>query len=448
MAAPGPLYRRYLPLRAFRGEVGVVYLCSDLDSHSPVALKTVELELAPGATAASFLEAARSWIRLGVHPHIVSARSIQEEDPLCVVVDFVEPAQGVQSPALRSWLRAPIVPEAACAIALGIARGMSFAAGKVEGLVHGDLRPENVLIGRDLRARVTNFGLGVHASRRPSHIRYWAPERWSGSVLQTTDIYAFGLILLEMVTGSIAVPDKDPALIEQAHRGGMPRDQAVGCGCPVDLLSLIVSCLDPSETLRPRDWATVESRLADLWPRISGHAAPIVPDEVTAAREEILMRAWSSQAIAHALRERGAEEAALVAYRGVARIAAREGDPTLEASALTYVALMLRGLGELEAATRELWHALELRRELRDGLGQAEVMCMLGDAYACRGDTDNALGVLFAAARLFAEEGDRRGVAACRRQMAPVLDAVGRGTEARDAEAESAMILADLAEEG
>ena len=441
MAAQGSIFRRYLPLRAFRGEVGVLYLCSDLSTRVPVGVKTVEPELAPGS---AFLDAARRWVELGEHPNIVCARCIQQEDPLCLVVDFVEPASGVESPALRSWMGSTIVPEAACAIALGVARGMCHATGKVPGLVHGDLRPENVLIGRDLRARVTNFGLGLRAPALAPQARYWAPERWTGSASIPSDIYAFGLTLAEMLTGAIAVPTEDAEAIEEAHRLGAPRQGASSSGIPADLLPLIEACLAASPSERPDSWERIAGELGDLWPRVSGLEPPRIPDELSKSRDEVLMRAWSSQAIAHALRDRGATEPALVAYRGVARTAAREGDPTLEASAVSQVARMLQTLGEFDAALRELWHALSLRRAMGDGSGQAVVLCMLGDVYACQGDLDNALGVLFAAARLFAEEGDRRGVASCRMQMVPLLNAAGRTTEAREAESESRLLLADL----
>ena len=445
MTAPDTLFQRYLPFRAFRGDYGVLYLCSDLDTHEAVALKTFVPELNVGQSAESLLRAAEDWIRIGPHPHVVTAHRIQDDAPLCLVLDFVEPAQGLESPSLRGWMKTPIVPEAACAIALGIARGMRCATDRVDGLVHGDLRPSNVLIGRDLRARVTDFGLGFQKAPPeldlPEFGRYWAPERWSGISHLQSDIFAFGLILLEMLVGSAVVVSVGPPGPETA-RGA--RNLALTGDVPEVLRALLASCLAPTADLRPGSWMELDHRLTALWPRLSGRDVPKVPDELTAAREESLMRAWSSQEIGHALRDRGDFEAALLTYRGVARAAAREGDPALEASAVSHGALMLRTLGNEDAATRELLHSMELRRAHGDARGLAEVMFLLGDIYANRGDADNALASLFGAARTFAEAGDRRGVAACRKRMVPVLDAVGRGTEAREAEGESAAIIADL----
>ncbi|MFW5740669.1 MAG: serine/threonine protein kinase [Myxococcota bacterium] len=445
MSASKPLFQRYMPFRAYRGTRGVLYLCSDLESREAIALKAFEPELSTGHTPASLQAAAESWMRIGTHPHVVAAHRVPSKDPLCLVLDFVEPAQGLDSPALRAWLRSPLAPEAACAVALGIARGMRHATDRVPGLVHGDLRPDNVLIGRDLRARVTNFGLGtVDETGNGVKRCYWAPERWTGANHLGSDIYAFGFVLLEMLLGTEAVQVREQDETPRALFKGAAYDLALGSELSNGLRSLVAACLAPTPDLRPSSWAEVDRRLTALWPSLTELDVPRIPDAETASREETLMRAWSSQAVGHALRDRGAIDAALVTYRGVARTAAREGDVVLAATAVCHIARMLRALGQLEAATRELLHALELRRSIRDSRGQAEAMRLLGDVYARRYDYDNSLASFFAAARLYAEAGDRMGVARCRQQMAPVLEAVGRTTEARGAQAESAAILSDL----
>lgn len=435
-------FQRYVPFRAFRGERGVVFLCSDVDSRVPVALKTIDPQLCDDVrTLESVLAAARRWVAVGAHPHVVRAHRVCEdpEEPY-VVLDFVEPAAGMPQPSLRCWMQSPLAPSTACAIALGMARGMYFATERVDGLAHGDLRPENVLIGRDLRARVTDFGLGV---AHPQHVRYWAPERWSGAAGAGADLYSFGLVVLEMLLGPTAVPTGSASDIRHAHSAGAPRD---ACHALDDtaIRDLIRACLEPSPSRRPKGWGEVTDKLVGVFPRLAGRDAPSIPDATTAAREDTVMHAWSSLAIAHAMRDRGEHGEALVAYRGVARTARREGDVLLEAVAVEQSARMLRMLGRDDAAVRELLCALELRQMLRDSVGQADVLLVLGDIYAREGDTENALASMFAAARLFAESGDRRSVALCRRRMAPVLAAVGRNTEARDAEAECAAILADL----
>lgn len=445
MSDRGPLFQRYLPFRAFRGERGVLYLCSDLETHGAVALKSFEPELATGHTATSLIGAANRWLRIGSHPHVVAAHRIEQHSPLCLVLDFVEPAAGLETPSLRGWLHAPIAPEAACAVALGIVRGMRHATDQVPELVHGNLRPENVLVGRDLRARVTDFGLGQVEPPPPASDEasraacYWAPERWNGETRQRSDVYAFGVILAEMLLGSDAVVSA-----AAARSAASVRDRVLRSDVPGGLRALLAACLAPTPDLRPASWVEIDRRLNALWPTLSGRDVPQVPDEATAMREEELMRAWSSHAIGHALLERGAFDAALVTYRGVARTAARLRDPMLEASAVSHVAVMLRSEGNLDAAMRELLHALDLRRSLRDARGQADVMCLLGDVYARKGELDNALASFFAAARLFAEVGDRMGIATCRQQMSPVLRAAGRHNEAREAEAEAEAILADL----
>ena len=439
MPAQGTSYQRYLPFRAFRGEVGVVYLCSDLDAHGAVALKSFEPALMQGRDSGALVRAAKDWIQIGAHPHVVAAHRIEGDDPLCLVLDFVEPNQGLESPSLREWLQAPLSPEAACAVGLGIVRGMRHATDRVCGLVHGDLCPENVLIGRDLRARVTDFGFA--ATTREGRHWYQPPGHRGNRADPRGDIYSFGMVLLEMLLGSRAFR----ALGDGVGRdGSVARNLALGCGAPDGLRPLVAACVAPTADLRPGSWSEIDRRLTAVWPSLSGREAPEIPDPETAAREEALMQAWSSQAVGHALRDRGAFEAALVTYRGVARTAARQGDASLAASALTHVGKVLQTLGHLETATRELLHALDLYQAVNDPHGKAAVMHVLGQVYAMRGEPDNALASLFSGARLSAEIGDRRGIAQCRKAMAPVLAAVGRTNEAQDAEAESLAILRDL----
>ena len=221
------------------GGMGVVYFALDHGNDGrPVALKTFRSELLPDRAARDrFLREGTAWIELGSHPHIVRCYKVEYIDPTAfLVLELIAKEQSMPDASLRSWLipGRPLPIDQALLFALQIARGMQYATEKIPGFVHRDLKPENILVGADTlagtninRLRVTDFGLvkttenpdtsGMKDNRdnlKPSQVQftrgagtplYMAPEQWMGKpVGPFTDIYAFGCILQEILTGQYA----------------------------------------------------------------------------------------------------------------------------------------------------------------------------------------------------------------------------------------------------
>ena len=439
MMTDRPLFDRYLPLRAFQGERSVVYLCADLLDHCPAALETFHEPLVNGTSRAGLMQRCADWVRIDRHPHVVGAREVQRDDTsLAIVADFVDPLDGMPEASLRGMLGAPLSIESACWLALGIVRGMRHAVECVPGLVHGDLSPDNVLVGRDHRAKVCGFGLaGLAGSEATAPQRFAGPEWSEGQPDTRADVYAFGLIFLELIAGETGLPTDDAMKVAAAHREGLALRRARHGDLPAALVPMVEACLQPSPSARPGDWASVEEMLVAVWPDVLGGSAPALPAAEDAEREHRLLEGWARQAMANALWEHGQLCDALDAYESVLRVARSEKDRALEADALGGAGRVMYAAGNLERAASTLVQAMELKRDLGDLRGQATALVAIGDVSAKQGNTDEALVGYFAAARLFAEQGDRRGSATARLHMAPVLEGVGRQTEARNAAAES-----------
>src|SRR5262245_11123474 len=139
------------------GGMGEVYRARDLRLDRDVALKVLRPGLDAG-TAELLLREAQSMARLQ-HPNVVTVHAVGAvDDRLYVAMEFVE------GQTLRTWLNAaPRRRREVLEAYLGAGHGL--AAVHQAGLVHGDFKPDNVLIGHDGRVRVTDFGLaGVSAA--------------------------------------------------------------------------------------------------------------------------------------------------------------------------------------------------------------------------------------------------------------------------------------------
>jgi serine/threonine-protein kinase len=137
-------------------------------------------------------------------PNVVRVLGFHEEaGRLFIVIDYVDGED------LASRLRRPVRVEIAeaCRIALAICAGLEAAHAR--SVLHRDLKPSNVLIDRDHRVRITDFGLAVamgdphkpgDSSGTPA---YMAPERLAGEAgIVRSDLYSLGLVLYELFTGT------------------------------------------------------------------------------------------------------------------------------------------------------------------------------------------------------------------------------------------------------
>lgn len=281
------------------GGMGIVYPCLDHEEDRPVVLKTFKPEHLPNrASRDRLLREGTYWVNLGAHLHIVRcyrAFRSDADDMVYLVLEMVAREQGRENASLRAWLTpgVPLSVERALLFALQIARGMQYAVETIPGFVHRDLKPENVLVGADRlsdvavnRVRVTDLGLasvlqeagigssgdvvsGADASSlgRTQLTRgivgtplYMAPEQWKeGVVSATTDVYALGCILYEMLTGYQVVTGRSLADVQRAHCHGELRPLPAGMAAEVS--EVVARCLMLEAANRYENWSAVGAGL-------------------------------------------------------------------------------------------------------------------------------------------------------------------------------------------
>jgi hypothetical protein len=225
------------------GAMGEVYLALDERLGRRVALKFVKTGGADAKGLQRFHEEARITARFN-HPHIVTVYASGEyQGRPWLALEYLD------GETLRERLdRGPLtVPEA---LRIGRAIADALAEAHRNDVIHADLKPENVLLPRDGRVRVLDFGLsrlaGTDATAASGTPAYMAPERWNGSPPRASiDLWALGVMLHEAIEGARPLSDGELAQLiytpKPVNLGA--RVQSASCS------SLVSECLriDPNE---------------------------------------------------------------------------------------------------------------------------------------------------------------------------------------------------------
>jgi Tol biopolymer transport system component len=266
------------------GGMGEVYRARDLKLGREVAIKILPVHLtADTERAARFAREARLLATLN-HPHIGAIYGLHEENGTTAIV-----LELVEGSTLADRLeRGPLPIADALTIAQQIAEALETAHEK--GIVHRDLKPANIVLqggavtSSDLRAKVLDFGLGKAIAPGPADAAtmadsfdgtvdgrilgtpaYMSPEQARGlPVDKRTDIWAFGCVLFEMLSGrrpfsGDTVTDVMAAVVtNDPDWRGLPRDT------PQRIRLLLARCLQKDPKLRLRDIGDARLELAPL----------------------------------------------------------------------------------------------------------------------------------------------------------------------------------------
>ncbi len=256
--APTPLGLENLAGRRFgpyevlgllgRGGMGQVYRTRDHRLLRDVALKLLPAGRDDASRRARLLQEARAAAQLN-HPHVAQIYDVSVDGPRPYLV--MELCEGW---TLRERLRqGPCEPAEVNQLARQIASAL--AAAHARGIVHRDLKPENVMVDAVGQLKVLDFGLarvdaGAVAEAAPGHLTregavvgtpaYMSPEQARGEHVDArTDVFAFGLVVHELLTGHLPARDEHGLAIAQA--------------LPPPWAALVASALSLSPEQRPAD---------------------------------------------------------------------------------------------------------------------------------------------------------------------------------------------------
>ncbi|MFH8805151.1 serine/threonine-protein kinase [Streptomyces sp. NPDC017936] len=275
-----------------RGSAGTVWLGDGPDG--PVAVKLLREDLASDEELVGRFVQERTALLGLEHPNVVSVRDlVVDGNDLALVMDLVRGTD------LRTRLDRDrrLAPEAAVAIVADVAEGL--AAAHAAGVVHRDVKPENILLdmqgplgpGGSHRALLTDFGIAklIDTPKRTRATKiigtpdYLAPEIVEGLPPRASvDIYALATVLYELLAGFTPFGGGHPGAVLRRH---VTESVAPLPGIPDELWQLLVQCLAkaPASRLRASELA---ARLREQLPALEG-MPPLDVDEpdAEAARE-------------------------------------------------------------------------------------------------------------------------------------------------------------------
>jgi serine/threonine-protein kinase len=211
------------------GGMSTVYLAFDTTLERPVAVKVLHSEISQDASALErFRREARTVAQLS-HPNIVMVIDAGEDDGRPYIV-----FEHIQGETLKERIRRTGPLPVSEAVAYAIEIGRALEAAHERQLVHRDVKPHNVLIDEEGRAKVTDFGIARNLEPETRHLTgagkvvgttdYVSPEQALGhEVTGQSDIYSLGIVLYEMLTGEVPFKGDSPMDVAIKHvREGMP----------------------------------------------------------------------------------------------------------------------------------------------------------------------------------------------------------------------------------
>ncbi|MDH4272207.1 MAG: protein kinase [Candidatus Aminicenantes bacterium] len=249
-----------------RGGMGRVYKVYDQKIKEVIGLKLIHPEISVNSQAIDRFRNELRYARKIGHRHVGRMFDLGEQDSqYYITMEYVEGEN------LKSFIRRSghLTPKKAISLAKEVCEGLSEAHRL--GVIHRDMKPQNIMIDREGSARIMDFGIARFTAAEGitgSGVMIGTPEYMSpeqvetGDVDKRADIYALGVILYEMVTGHVPFAGDTPLAVLIKHKSEKPRNpQDSNPLVSLAVTRVILKCLEKD---RARRYQSAEELHEDL----------------------------------------------------------------------------------------------------------------------------------------------------------------------------------------
>jgi pentatricopeptide repeat protein len=302
-----------------KGGMGRVYKVLDQETNEKIALKLIKPEIAADKNSVERFCNELTTARKISHKNICRMYDLgRDKGSYFIAMEYV-PGED-----LKSFIRqaAPLSAARTISIAKQVCEGLSEA--HKLGVVHRDLKPQNIMIDKLGHVRIMDFGIArtikakriTGAGTMIGTPEYMSPEQVEGKeVDQRSDLYSLGVILYEMVTGQVPFTGDTPFTIGVKHKSEVPKDPLeLNPQMPDDLGRIILKCLEKDKGKRFQSAGEVRSDLEGVEAAIP-FTERIVPKRKTLTSKEITVTFGLRKILIPALAAAGLIIGAVIIWR-------------------------------------------------------------------------------------------------------------------------------------
>lgn len=252
--------------------------CHKLNRY--VAIKVMKSEFSEDKTFVSKFRAEAQSVAGFTHPNVVNVYDVGDENGVYYIV--MELVEGI---TLKKYIekRGKIPFKEAVSIAIQVANGLDAA--HKHNIVHRDIKPQNIIISKEGKVKVTDFGIAkvassstINSSSTMGSVHYISPEQARGGFTDArSDIYSLGIVLYEMLTGKVPFDGDTPVSVALMHLEKEPVNvKCVNLDIPTDLAYVTMKAISKEQSNR---YQNVQEFVDDL------HA--VLADEPLPSRDDV-----------------------------------------------------------------------------------------------------------------------------------------------------------------